>query len=341
MHSSFLLSDVSEFHILSFLDLSSILSISCLSKNYNTFINESQIVWEDKLMNYFKKGTNYDPILINEMKFYLSKLNIPILLKNNNILQTNYKNIFYVFHYLFTFSKKGFLQSDTVKSFTSTFYPTMNKTNWDDFFNIQYECINENGKQNSIIGYFNGNHTVMACHKKPRGNWETIIANKECTVGNIYYWTIHLTRYEPKNSGNAWTILIGVDDLLNCNRNNQTKQDLHYRFGAGKSNGFGYGIKPDDYVTSKRGCSYSESNVNNVNDYVGVCFDFRNYKNIKLTFYINNGEGKRENSIDLEVEDENTLIFRPAVSIVGWQGVSILPWDGNVEVLREMKKLKL
>ncbi|KAL9642129.1 hypothetical protein ABK040_007134 [Willaertia magna] len=340
---NFLLSDVAEFHILSFLDLPSILSISYLSKNYNTFINESQIIWENKILNYFNEGTNYDPIFTKELKFYYNKLNIPLLLKINDITlqknNINYKDLFSIVHYQFTFSKKGFSQSDIIKSFTSTFYPILDTTTWSTYKNIIVdEYIIEDEIKKSIIGYFNGNHTVLACHRASRGNWETIVANKECKVGNIYYWTIHLTRYTPKTAGNAWTILIGVDDKLNISRSND---GLHYWITNGNSKGFGYCIKSDDFISPGKGCSYTESDVNTVGHYIGVCFDYRNSNNAKLTYYIKNGEDIRECCVNCtKYEDNKTeILFRPAVSIVGWQGVTILPWDGNVEILKEMKKL--
>ncbi|KAL9645143.1 hypothetical protein ABK040_002346 [Willaertia magna] len=334
--NNFLLSDVAEFHILSYLDLSSILAISCLSRNYNAFVNESQIIWENKIINYFNEGTNYDANLTKEMTFYYSKLNIPFLLGNNEILQRNnfnYKDLFYLVHYLFAFSKKGYSQSETIKSFASTFYPILDSKTWNKYNNIENDYITENGTINSIVGYFNGNHTVMACHKYPGGNWETIVANKECKVGNIYYWTIHLTRYTPQTASNAWAILIGVDDILNYNR---TEGGLHYWLSSQSSNGFGYCIKTDDYIDPSHTCRYAEFDLNVACDYIGVCFDYRNIKDAKITFYINNGENVREYNMNLE----KPILFRPAVSIVGSQAVSILPWDGNINLLKEMKKFK-
>ena len=208
---------------------------------------------------------------------------------------------------------------------TTGFMPGMNRQIRDKKYNSR-----ELETCNSLIQFSNQNHTMDVLHRFLRGDWETCIARKELLNGHRYYWCVHLTRYCPGEHSNAWTVLIGVDNLKNVPRSNSTSS-MHYWLGSQNSAGFGYTVFSSDKYQGST--SYQASEDNKQGDIIGVEYSHIN-DNAEMTFYLMNGTKKVTYSYENNRKGGDGH-FHPAVSAVGGVIVSIFPWDGDVANLHK------
>ncbi|KAF0977529.1 hypothetical protein FDP41_003521 [Naegleria fowleri] len=313
----FIPEELLEFHVCSFLDLGTVMSLSFANKLLYELISKSEVIWTQLTIHpHADESCHADDDQASELLKYLGlrlrkDLNDddhpPIL--DDQELFTIFKNKRnqFLFHWFRLFS------------FCTTGFPK---------YNPSYNDLIV-----SKIRFTNGNHSLRVMHDKLKGDWETCIANKKLHRGITYYWCVHLTTYDEENANNAWVVLIGVDNLENQPRDGLSSS-MHYWFGRSPSKGFGYCVASDSGYNS-----YEGAHLNKQGDVIGVEFYHDPHLNqVRMKFYPKNGCEERSYNFSYTTLDEESrsveVSFRPAVSVVSNMAVSIFPWDGNVETLK-------
>ncbi|KAL9647427.1 hypothetical protein ABK040_006789 [Willaertia magna] len=200
----------------------------------------------------------------------------------------------------------------------------------------QFKDENNWETHNSRVLFTNNNRTIENDQRILKGWWETIIAHKKLTCGNVYYWAIYLDKFSKQITSNMWMLLIGVDFLTNLTRN-ERNDDVHYTIGnsknfienSSKQYGFGYCVRTDSPLRNGQ-TSYTEVDINTQNDVIGLKFEWKENSFPEIVIY------RRDGGIVKVISDHrppNDTVFYPAVSLVNQQSVTILPWNGDLNRL--------
>ncbi|KAG2386288.1 hypothetical protein C9374_002734 [Naegleria lovaniensis] len=323
LHIKTLPEEVLEFHICAFLDLGSVMALSMANKFLHELISKSEVIWS-RLTVLSSSCHPDDDQAEKLLKYLVQQLQLTDLkhcpLLNDQELLNYYKNKpnQFIFHWfrLFSFSIEGFQKYE----------PSLDEV------------------QISKILFTNRNHSMRVMHTRLCGDWETCVANKKLERGITYYWCVHLTTYDEENANNAWAVLVGVDNLPNQPRD-QDSSSMHYWLGRHPSKGFGYCVASDSFNNS-----YNAAKLNKQGDVIGVEYFHHPILNeVRMKIYVKNGceernhsfsyrdtrDGDDDNETELTRSQKNEITFRPAVSVVSRMSVSIFPWDGNVETLKK------
>lgn len=233
---------------------------------------------------------------------------------------------------------------------------------------------------NDFHSFYNAHTILRGCWETVCSKHELLCVSKNSSTesndlqthqgSNItcYHWMAHLTQYSatPENS---WNILLGVDNFFNPARTSSS-MDIHYTIGTRLhddeqiyvnktnsslqqtpypiSNGIGYCVQTDAPLLNGN-TSYSFMDTNDEGDLFGISFYFTPPDTITLKIF---GKGRNAEQSCERVEemcvvntqiptDPSTPIFYPAVSLTSGQCVTLLPWNGDLDVLlRHVKALR-
>ncbi|KAG2386454.1 hypothetical protein C9374_002198 [Naegleria lovaniensis] len=172
-----------------------------------------------------------------------------------------------------------------------------------------------------------------------------------------YHWMVHLTQYTV-SPDNSWNLLIGVDNLFNPSRT-PSSTDVHYAIGStldsedqiyvkpkktskqephAVSKGIGYCVQSDAPLVNGD-TSYTFKNTNTEGDVLGISFYFTPPETITFkVFGRSNNEKSRDQVVELcvvsaEISTLHSPKFYPSVSLTAGQCVTLLPWNGDSNVL--------